>query len=96
MRFCAPAVKIFITSGALIFLMGCTYCGHELQLEVARCLEGLLRQIYQGSAELTEREAHMLTVMSGVEVCRSARDCETVTHILCRAQPYMARRDFGR
>ena len=38
------AVSAFITSGALIFLMGCTYCGHDLQREVACCLEGLLGQ----------------------------------------------------
>ena len=65
---CGENMSAFITSGALIFLMGCTYCGRELQLAVAKCLEGLLRQVYEGTAELTEREANMLAVMSAIEV----------------------------
>ena len=65
---CAENMSAFISSGAVIFLMGCTYCGADLQLEVARCLEGLLQQVYEGSSELSEREAYMLAVMSAVEV----------------------------
>ena len=35
---CGDNMSAFITSGALIFLMGCTFCGHALQLAVARRL----------------------------------------------------------
>lgn len=65
---CGENVPTFITSGALIFLMGCTYCGHQLQLAVAKCLEGLFKQVFEGYNQLTEREANMLAVMSAVEV----------------------------
>ena len=42
---CGDNMSAFITSGSLIFLMGCTYCGHSLQLAVAECLAGLFRQV---------------------------------------------------
>jgi hypothetical protein len=65
---CSENMVPFIRSGALIFLMGCTYCGAELQLAVARCLEGILREIYEGTAELRERDANILAIMSALEV----------------------------
>ena len=65
---CGDNMSAFISSGALIFLMGCTYCGHDLQLAVSETLEGLLRQIYEGTVELNEKEANMLAVMTAIEV----------------------------
>ena len=65
---CGDNMSAFIQSGAMIFLMGCTYTGHRLQLAVAQCLEGLLKQVYEGSVDLTEKEANMLAIMSAVEV----------------------------
>ena len=35
---CGDNMSAFIQSGAMIFLMGCTYTGHRLQLAVAQCL----------------------------------------------------------
>ena len=40
----------------------------SLQRAVAQCLEGRLQQVYEGTAERTEKEANMLAVMSAVEV----------------------------
>ena len=60
---CGENLSAFISSGAVIFLMGCMYCGLEVQLEVARCMQNLLEQIFDGkSAGVTEREAQMLAV----------------------------------
>ena len=65
---CGENMSAFITSGAAIFLMGCTYCGPEVQLAVAHCLEGVLQQVYEGRAEMHEREAAMLATMTQLEV----------------------------
>ena len=68
---CGDNMSAVIQSGAMIFLMGCTYTGHRLQLAVAKCLEGLLTQVYEGATDLTEKEANMLAIMSALEARRA-------------------------
>ena len=65
---CDGNLSAFISSGSLIFLIGCTYCGPEVQLEVARCMTNMLRLVFEGESGVTEREADMLGVMGCIEV----------------------------
>ena len=78
---CGENMRAFIYSGALIFLMGCTFCGHELQLATAKCLEGLLRQVYEGTGEITEKEANMLSVMSAIEISPERLSDDDLMHL---------------
>ena len=81
---CGENMRAFIYSGALIFLMGCTFCGHELQLATAKCLEGLLRQVYEGTGEITEKEANMLSVMSAIEISPERLSDDDLMHLETR------------
>ena len=65
---CENNLSLFMTSGSVIFLMGCTYCGTDVQLEVARCMQNLLRQVFDGKATISEKEAQMLAIMAAIEV----------------------------
>lgn len=65
---CAANLPTFISSGSVIFLIGCTYCGPEVQLEVARCMRNMLWQVFEGTCGITERESQMLAVMAAIEV----------------------------
>eukprot|EP00966_Prymnesium_polylepis_P107343 2485271-Prymnesium_polylepis.1 len=58
-----------VRSGAIIFLMGCTMCGPDLQLETTRCLENLMKQIFAGTAHTARARAPLSLSFA----CRLAR-----------------------
>jgi hypothetical protein len=61
-------VGLFVSSGCTIFLVGCTYCSAEMQLEVARCLEKLLGGIFEGQHLLSSRDAKVFSALAGVAI----------------------------
>ena len=54
-----------INSGCLVFIISCTSVP-VLRLEAARCLEVLLRNVFEGAYLLTHREAKRLAALSGI------------------------------
>lgn len=62
-----------VCAGTPIYLLSCTYCSAEMQLQVARCFEKLLEQTFTGTHHLDEDEALMLHKTCGFEVNREAR-----------------------
>tara|TARA_B110001452_G_C15222246_1_gene423692 strand:+ start:47 stop:2047 length:2001 start_codon:yes stop_codon:yes gene_type:complete len=59
-----------VRAGTPIYLLSCTYCSAEMQLQVARCFEKLLEQAFTGTHRLDEDEALMLHKTCGFEVNR--------------------------
>ena len=59
-----------VRSGLPIYLLSCTYCQAEMQLNVARCFENFLDQVFQGTHFLSEEEARMVFETCGLEVNR--------------------------